>query len=213
MFISHYKAILFDYDDTLVCTRSIKIQQHKHAGKQFYDIDLTEEVIAAHWGKPFEIMIELFYEKRDTLENLKKNYFSLSDLYPIHPFDDSISVITALQDQAVWTGVVTSMTRESVINDMKRDNFPWQEFKLIQGSTDSEHHKPDPRVFDNALAMLKKIDITPKQTLYVGDDLRDMKAAIGAGIDFVGIPNGLTSKEEFTKHNALTIETLSDLLK
>lgn len=210
--ISSYKAILFDYDETLSRAMEVKWKQHQAAAKQFYDHNLTEETIRQYWGMPFEPMIELFYYKRDTVENMMKNYFSLNDQYPKLPFEDSIPVLTYLQKNGYWTGVVTSMTKDSVINDMKRDDFPWHGFQLIQGSTDSEFHKPDPRVFDNVLKILEKTNISPKQTLYVGDDLRDMQAAVGADIDFIGIPNGLTSKEEFTKHGARTIVTLSELI-
>jgi phosphoglycolate phosphatase-like HAD superfamily hydrolase len=212
MFISPYKAILFDYDETLARAMEAKWKQHQHAAKQFYNHDLTDETIRKYWGMPFEPMIELFYDKRDSVENMKKNYFSLNSQYPKLPFEDSITVLTYLQKNRYWTGVVTSMTKESVIHDMKHDNFPWQGFKLIQGSKDSKFHKPDPRVFTKAIRMLKKIDITPAQTLYVGDDLRDMKAAVGAGINFVGIPNGLTSKEEFLKHGSTCISSLSELI-
>lgn len=212
MLISPYKAILFDYDETLARAMSAKWKQHQHAAKQFYDLDLTEETIRQYWGMPFEPMIELFYDKRDSVDNMMNNYFSLNEQYPKTAFEDSIPVLTYLQNNGYFTGVVTSMIKESVIHDMKRDGFPWQGFKLIQGSADSEFHKPDPRVFDNAIGMLKKIDISPKQVLYVGDDLRDMKAAVEAGIGFIGIPNGLTSKEEFDKHGARTITTLSQLI-
>lgn len=212
MIVSPYRAILFDYDETLARAMSTKWKQHQHVAKQFYNLNLTEETIRTYWGMPFEPMIELFYDKKDTVENMKKNYFSLNDQYPKVAFDDSITVLTYLQNNSYWTGVVTSMTRESVINDMKRDCFPYKDFKLIQGSMDSEFHKPDKRVFDTALHMLKKINITPQQTLYVGDDLRDMKAALGAGINFIGIPNGLTPKSEFIKQGATCISSLSELI-
>lgn len=212
MFISAYKAIIFDFDETLVRAMGVKWKQHQDAAKRFYDHELTEETIRAYWGMPFEPMIELFYDKRDSVENMMKNYFSLNELYPKTAFEDSVPVLTYLQNNSYWTGVVSSMTKENVVNDMKRHNFPWQGFKLIQGSTDSKFHKPDKRVFDKALEMLKKVHITPKQTLYVGDDIRDMQAAQGAGIQFVAIPNGLTPKEEFIKKGATCISFLSELI-
>ncbi len=39
-----------------------------------------------------------------------------------------------------------------------------------------------------------------------------MQAAIGAGIGFVAIPNGLTTKREFEKNNIRCIKELSDLI-
>ena len=212
MFISAYKAIIFDFDETLVEAMNVKWKQHQDAAKQFYDHELTEETIRAYWGMPFEAMIQLFYENKDTVENMKNNYHSLDEQYPKSPFEDTIEVLTYLQSHSYWTGIITSMTKESVIKDMKKDGLPHKKFNLIQGSTDSEFHKPDPRVFDSLKNILKNIPITPLETLYVGDDIRDMQAAQGAGIQFVAIPNGLTPKEEFIKKGATCISFLSELI-
>jgi HAD superfamily hydrolase (TIGR01549 family) len=212
MFITPYKAIIFDFDETLVRAMGVKWKQHQDAAKQFYDHELTEEIIRTYWGMPFEPMIQLFYDNKDTVENMKKNYHSLDELYPKYPFEDTIEVLTYLQSHSYWTGVITSMTKESVIKDMKKDGLPYERFNLIQGSTDSTFHKPDPRVFDDVKKILKKISISHNETLYVGDDIRDMQAANEAGIQFVAIPNGLTSKEEFIKRGAKCISSLSELI-
>lgn len=212
MFITPYKAIIFDFDETLVRAMGVKWKQHQDAAKQFYDHELTEEMIRTYWGMPFEPMIQLFYDNKDTVENMKNNYHSLDELYPKYPFEDTIEVLTYLQSHSYWTGVITSMTKESVIKDMKKDGLPYEKFNLIQGSTDSAFHKPDPRVFDDVKKILKKISISHNETLYVGDDIRDMQAANGAGIQFVAIPNGLTSKEEFIKRGAKCISSLSELI-
>ncbi len=212
MLISPFKAILFDYDETLVKSMSIKSKQHQHAARKFYNHELTDETILTHWGLPFELLIEIFYEKKDTIENMKKNYHSLDEQYPKYPFEDTIKVLNYLQSHSYWTGVITSMTKESVVKDMKKDGFPYEKFNLIQGSTDSKFHKPDSRVFDDVKKILKKTSITQNETLYVGDDIRDMQAANGAGIHFIAIPNGLTPKEEFIKQGAKCISSLSGLI-
>jgi len=212
MFISPYKAIIFDFDETLVKAMGVKWKQHQDAAKQFYNYELTEETIRAYWGMPFEPMIQLFYNNKDTVENMKNNYHSLDEQYPKYPFEDTIEVLNYLHNHSYWTGVITSMTKDSVIKDMKKDGLPYEKFNLIQGSTDSAFHKPDARVFDDLKKTLKKLSITQDETLYVGDDIRDMQAAFGAGIQFVAIPNGLTSKEEFIKQGAKYISSLSGLI-
>ncbi len=213
MLVSRFKAILFDFDETLVEAMNVKWKQHQATAKQFYDHELTEETIRQHWGMPFEPMIQLFYANKDTVENMKDNYHSLDDQYPKYPFIDTIPVLSYLQSHSYWTGIITSMTKESIVKDMKECAMPYEKLNLIQGSTDSLFHKPDPRVFDAALSLLKKLHILPNHILYVGDDIRDMKAAQGAGIHFIAIPNGLTPKEEFIKNGAQCIASLSDLIR
>lgn len=212
MLITPFKAILFDFDETLVEAMGVKWKQHQETARKFYDHDLTEETIRQYWGMPFEPMIELFYDKKDTVENMKENYHSLDNEYPKYPFTDTIPVLNYLHSHSYWTGIITSMTKDSVVKDMKEAGMPYELFDLIQGSTDSPYHKPNPKVFDGALALLKEKHITPKQTLYVGDDIRDMQAAVGAGINFIAVPNGLTSKEVFIKNGARCISALSELI-
>lgn len=212
MLITPFKAILFDFDETLVEAMGVKWKQHQETARKFYNHELTEETIRQYWGMPFEPMIELFYDKKDTVENMKNNYHSLDSEYPKYPFADTVPVLTHLHSFEYWTGIITSMTRDSVVKDMIETGMPYELFDLIQGSTDSPYHKPDPRVFDQALALLKEKHITPKETLYVGDDIRDMQAARGAGIQFIAIPNGLTSKETFIKNGARCISTLLELI-
>jgi len=212
MLISNYKAILFDFDETLVEAMNIKWKQHQATAKQFYDHNLTEETIRAYWGMPFEPMIELFYDHKDSVENMRDNYHSLDDQYPKYPFTDTIQVLTYLHTHGYWTGIITSMTKDSVVKDMKETGMPYDKFDLIQGSTDSLFHKPDPRVFDTAIKLLKQKNIRLDEILYVGDDIRDMKAAIGAGIHFIAIPNGLTPKKEFLTQKAICIDSLSELI-
>ncbi len=213
MFISKYKAIIFDFDETLVKSYSVKWSQHQAVAKKFYGVNLTEETIRKYWGMPFEEMIGLFYEHKDTVENMMKSYFSLDYLYRKHPYEDTIKVLNFLHDNHYFLGLVTSMTRESVVDDMNESEMPYDKFDLIQGSTDSEFHKPDPRVFDGLISQLVKLDIKKEEALYVGDDIRDMQAARGAGIGFVAVPNGLTTRKEFEDQRADCLNSLSDLIR
>jgi beta-phosphoglucomutase-like phosphatase (HAD superfamily) len=54
-----YKAVLFDFDDTLVESRRMKWDHHKFAAKYFYNLDLTDDDIKEHWGKPMAELLRL----------------------------------------------------------------------------------------------------------------------------------------------------------
>lgn len=211
--MSKYKAIIFDFDETLAQAYTVKWAQHQEAARRFYGVNLTINTIKKYWGMPFEKMIDLFYEHKDSVDNMVKNYFSLNDSYPKKPYKDTNEVLNLLHSKGFFLGLVTSMTKESVIKDMKESNTPYDKFDLIQGSLDTEYHKPDPRVFDNLITILLKSNIKKEEALYVGDDIRDMQAAHGAGLSFATVPNGLTTREEFKKHKAVILNSLSDLIK
>lgn len=52
------KAILFDYDDTLVQTMASKWDALRETGNRFYKLNITDDHIKQFWGKPYEEMIK-----------------------------------------------------------------------------------------------------------------------------------------------------------
>lgn len=77
---------------------------------------------------------------------------------------------------------------------------------------DTPYHKPDPRVFEPALAWLKTQEVIPEEVTYIGDGLHDRSAALGAGFSFLGVETGLVSAEQFAEHSSRSIPTIADLM-
>jgi len=67
---------------------------------------------------------------------------------------------------------------------------------LIFGEGDGYPIKPEP---DMIISALKILDLSPVDVYYAGDTTVDMAAAKGAGVHFIGLPNGSTPKEDFVK--------------
>ncbi len=208
-----YKAILFDLDDTLVQTSTVKWAHHKAVAKRFYNIDLTDEVLAKHWGMPFEPMMAIFYQNADTPENMLKANLSLEDEFPKTLQDDAIATVNALIDSGAQVGVITSINGHLARKDMERLGFPVEKFFMIQGADETTAHKPDPRVFDKALQILAEKKITAAETLYVGDALMDYYAARDAGLDFYGVTTGLVTQQQFEEEGAQSALSLAKLLE
>lgn len=56
-------------------------------------------------------------------------------------------------------------------------------------------HKPDPKVFNQAL---KYFNVSPSESVYVGDSISDAEAAKGAGLHLIALlESGLRNKEDF----------------
>lgn len=207
-----YRAVLFDLDDTLVSTSSVKWAHHKAVAKQFYSIDLTDDVLAKHWGMPPEPMMAIFYQNSDTPENMMKANLSLEDQFQKKLLVGADDVVRSLLANGVEVGVITSTVHHLAQRDLERTGFPVDKFFLLQGSDDEPTHKPDPHVFDAALKILDAKGIKPEQTLYVGDALMDYFAARDAGLGFLGVTTGLVTQEQFEAAGAPTLATLSGLL-
>lgn len=207
-----YKAVLFDLDDTLLKTSAIKWAHHKAVAKQFYNIDLTDEILARHWGMPFEPMMAIFYQNSDTPENMLKANLSLDAQFPKELQEDALDLVQTLLARCVEVGVVTSILGHLAKKDLLRLGFPAEEFFILQGADDAPFHKPDPRVFDRALELLDEKEIRPGEALYAGDALMDFYAARGAGLGFLGVATGFVTQRQFEAEGAQAVRSLGELL-
>ncbi len=211
--MTHYasiKAVFFDFDDTLVNTIGPKWAQHKHIAKTYYGKDLSDEEITAHWGKPLSALLQLLYETNDAAQALSYNTL-MRPHFPKQLHSFALETLEHLKSQGKKIGLVTATTRSNVLYDFERMQFPSNLFDYVQTEEDTQHHKPDPEVFKPALNFLEQHQILPHETLYVGDHLNDMRAATGAGMQFIGVATGLISVEEFAQHNTHATAQVADL--
>ncbi len=212
--MARYDVILFDIDDVLLKTSRVKWAQHKFVAKKYYNIELTDETLAKHWGKPFHKMIELLYEQADTPQNMANNFVRHELEFRKQLFPDTLGVLDKLHKAGATMGLITSMRWEIAKIEIKLLKLPLQYFTVVQGSDDSEFHKPDPRVFDPALQTLAQKGFHNKaKMVYIGDALSDFVAARDAGLQFIAVPLGMATANAFHKAGATTVvKQLRDIL-
>lgn len=76
---------------------------------------------------------------------------------------------------------------------MVDQHFPKDFFDIIIGGEDVKQAKPDPQGIKKALRRLHR---RKSETLYIGDSTVDAETAQAAKVDFVGVLNGMTTREE-----------------
>lgn len=208
---SHIKVVLFDHDDTLVGTISTKWAEHKFIAKTYYQKDLTDDEIKLHWGKPLEELICLLYGTDDAQQALAYNIKHHTE-FEKELFAATIPTLKHLKEIGKKVGIVTATSRISFEHDLDHHNVPRELLDYTQTAEDTDFHKPDPRVFKPALGWLKGTRLSPEEVLYIGDGLHDMKAALGAGFNFLGVQTGLIGAEEFQKAKARSISSIEELI-
>ncbi len=206
------KAVLFDHDDTLVGTIVPKWAHHKHVAKIHYGKDLLDEEIRSHWGKPLPELVKLLYGTENVEEALANNALS-HERFPKILFDGSIELLNSLHNGGIKTGIITATSRFSFEHDLTLHKFPRESISYTQTADDTQYHKPDARVFEPAIAWLKERQIEPNDVVYIADGLHDMKAARGAGFQFVGVETGLVKSSDFLANGAKSFPTIMDINK
>lgn len=205
------KAVLLDHDDTTVNTIGTKWAQHKHIARLYYGKELTDSEIIEHWGKPLQVMVGLLYGTDDAVGALANNTRHHEE-FPKELFDYTVPVLRRLKAAGMITGIITATTRFSLEHDLQLHQIPRELLDYTQTSDDTTHHKPEKEVFDPAIAWLATKSISPSETLYIGDGLHDMKAALGSGFNFLGVETGLVTHQQFIDAGAQSIPTLGHLI-
>lgn len=209
---SSIKAVLFDHDDTLVGTFKPKWAEHKYIAKKYYGKELSDKELHEHYGKPHGKLMELLYETKDIDQAIKYNLLT-HKRFPKVLLKDTLETLKQLKEHGLKLGVITAAHSFSFYYDLESLGIPKDIFDYTQTEDNSTFHKPDPRVFDPAITWLKGMNIKANEVLYVGDGLHDMQAALGAGLEFIGVSTGLITQETFKSKGAISIKKLGDLIK
>lgn len=207
----HIKAVFFDHDDTLVGTIGTKWAEHKFIAKEYYQKDLTDDEIRLHWGKPLSEMVCLLYGTDNVEQALAYNVLHHKE-FEKELFTATVPTLKHLKRLGKKLGIITATSRFSFEHDLTHHKIPRELLDYTQTADDTNFHKPDPKVFQPALEWLAAQNIQPSEVLYIGDGLHDMKAALGAGFNFLAVQTGLVSADEFTAVNAKSIAGIGELV-
>ncbi|MFH8080918.1 MAG: HAD-IA family hydrolase [Candidatus Aenigmatarchaeota archaeon] len=206
------KAILFDMDGVLIDSPDAIWKCHNLAAKKLgYPTCKKEEIyrlIGMRWDDVIATLIpeadvELF--KKTVNEYMKKVYKQVKLL------GNANKTLRKLKEEGFKLGIVSGSNRKYADEILKRLKFDFSLLDVRVHGEDTERHKPDPQPI---LFAVKKLGVKPKETLYVGDSLLDLRAAREANVHFVGVLSGVTMLEEFLKNNVIyVIKDISELPK
>jgi beta-phosphoglucomutase-like phosphatase (HAD superfamily) len=149
------KAVVFDFDDTLVGTHIQIWNMHRHIAKKYYDIDLDDETILKHWGQPINVLARHFYQTDDPDQGVAYILAENSN-FSKETFKHTISLLKKLRDMGKKTGIVTASHLSLIDTDFMTAGLSKDIVDYIQTADDTDVHKPDPAVFDPLLEWASK---------------------------------------------------------
>ena len=176
-----YKALLFDFDGTLLDSFSVHFDVFKVVFAHFgIEIDKQHfiDTYSPNWYKSYEAMglPEKDWKSADKfwIETAEKRRTSL---FPGVP-----ETLTKLCDSHV-IGLVTSGTKSRVVKDLERTGIgPF--FKTVVTGDDILKPKPFPEGLEMAISHL---GLQHEEAAYIGDAYADYEMAQAAGVDFIGV--------------------------
>lgn len=206
------KAVIFDYDETLVKTLESRIKVYIALAKDEYNLTLTDDQIRKAFGIPYVEFIKKLFGNVDTVESIIAKYQALSIKHPNIPYEGSEVAVNELVDSYL-IGIVSGVRRAGLMGDMSRLKYPLDKFFHIQCGEDTEAQKPDSAVFAPLMVELGKRHVSPDEVVYVGDDLKDFEASINAGFHFIGMADHTNPTTTFLNVNAQYVTHFSELIE
>lgn len=187
------KAVLFDFDGTVIDTNELIIQSYTHAFKKVLNRDISMDEILGLFGRPLrlsfnedygEVGDELFYAFREFNESHHDHI--------ARPFQGVPESIIAIKEGGYKIGIVTSKRRGMLDRGIKLIGLEGA-FDVLIAAEDTDAHKPDP---EPVLAACRKIEVSPEETLYVGDSVFDILCGKNAGAKTCGVKYTLTEPQK-----------------
>src|ERR687894_446279 len=175
------KAVLFDFDGTIVDTTELIHQSMRRATGEVLGRTLSREALLANVGQPLPRQMELLDPEgvEELLESYRLHNEELhEDL--IGAFPNVETSLARLRDAGLRLAVVTSKRRFSL--EMALDSFPALRDAVDAFVTmeDTTEHKPHPAPLLKALELLG--DIPPYRAAYVGGCTPAGTGCAGSGL-------------------------------
>ena len=175
------KNIIFDVDRTLVDSYGPELSTLNEAlylatGKHYSD-DVMKQLTVLPTDEFFQT---LGIHDCETLNSINHYWGELLKKQPVAMFPDVPEMLTFLSEQNTFLGIVTSRTYEE-LEEISDFMMILPIFSSVITSDLVKQPKPNP---ESILTILKKFQLDPKETVYVGDSKVDMLAAKSSGVLF-----------------------------
>lgn len=195
------KAIVFDYNGTLVNDLPLTVEAYYRAGREMGLSGLTRETVLRHISQPPSQKRRLYYgdisdaQWEQIVQLRQKIYCELAEPSRLL-FPDTAAALTALSGK--YRLAVLSNTFRLLYERM----FPEHLAKLFQASLFFDE-VPDPKPSPKPMrAMLETLGVEPHECGYAGDAVEDVQMAKAAGVRSFGVTTGACSRAELSRAGA-----------
>ena len=186
----HLRAVLFDWDGTLVDSAQLSYRCYVTAFSAFgigFSLEDYARTYSPDWHRTYEMMgvPRVRYDEADArwIEAYGREATSL--------LPGARQALEGIRQRGLLQGLVTSGDRgrvEREISDLGVASF----FTALVCGGDVARRKPDPLPLVTAL---RQLGIEASDAAYVGDSPEDVQMARAAGVFTVGVPGGFPNRE------------------
>lgn len=190
------KAILFDFDGTLVDSAPGIVKTMEETFKRMAIMVPSDEEMRATIGMPLRDALQKLGQLNDADADkataLYRELFPIYEVGYIKVFPHVAETLDKLHERGMRMAIVTSRDRKSMeLVAGKRNLTPYFETQIT--GADGIKAKPAP---DMVLALLERMQLNAEEVLVVGDTTFDIEMGNSAGCKTVAVTYGNHSREK-----------------
>jgi HAD superfamily hydrolase (TIGR01549 family) len=177
------RAVLFDWDGTLVDTAEASFRCYVRTFADYgihFDRTTYADTYSPDWHHTYRC-VQLAEERWTEADKKWLDYFRDESATLI---DGATEALDLLASQAIVRALVTSATRSRIERETVALGVHHHFSQAVCGD-DGPRRKPDPEAL---LVCLDRLDIGPREAIYIGDTPADVLMAKAAGVFAIAVP-------------------------
>lgn len=193
------QLVIFDLDGTLLNTIADLAQSTNYAleelGYPTHEENAYRFMVGNGINKLFERALPEGEKSEANVLRVRQKFVPYYDLHNAdksQPYPGIPQLLAGLQEKGIQLAVASNKY-QSAAEKLVAHYFPAIHFVAVFGQREGVPSKPAPTVVYD---ILKKVDIAPADTLYVGDSGVDMQTALNAGVASCGVTWGFRPRTE-----------------
>ena len=172
------EAVLFDFDGTLIDTGPLILESFRYTAERFLDEVPPDELLMRNVGVPLRTQMEALKPGSgdEMVACYREHNHAVHDTLA-RPFPHVDEVLGEMRSRGVPMGVVTSKGRTAFGMGSRLIGLD-RYIEVTVTADDVDLHKPHPKPLE---VCAERLGIRVGRTMYLGDSVHDVTAALRAG--------------------------------
>ncbi|VAW47107.1 Similar to phosphoglycolate phosphatase, clustered with ribosomal large subunit pseudouridine synthase C [hydrothermal vent metagenome] len=196
-----YKAVIFDWDGTLMNSENRIVNSIQHAAKACRFPVLSHDESKQIIGLSLENAILGLYPEAEqhqviAMAEAYTQFFLEESDVPMEAFDGAEALLFNLSQSKIKLAIATGKSRKGLNQVLKESGFGVY-FDMTRTPVESAS-KPDPLMLEQILTEFK---LSADEAVMIGDTTFDMEMAQNIGMDRVALSHGVHQMEVLSPYN------------
>lgn len=205
------KAVVFDLDGTLITFRLDIVGMKREIIRRLLKLNVAKDLLSL--DKKISEMIQVSKNyllktgHKDLASKVLPEVFSVADEFEIKAakiselIEDAELVLRGVRELGLKVGLLTNNGRLATNIVLEKHDIA-KYFDTIVTRDESKALKPDPT---GLYLILSTLNVSPEETIFVGDSIIDARAAKEVGVLFFGVKTGIHEKEDLEREDAIMV--------